>query len=67
MAEQEIRRDPPRAVKSLKAAEESGAYQKKWFKSLHARAAAGEDFAYLNADVPMEIFRAMLSPSTALQ
>ncbi len=51
-----------RAVKTLKAAEESGAYQKKWFRSLHERVAEGEDFAYLNADVPMEIFRAMDIP-----
>ena len=29
-----------RAVKTLKAAEESGAYQKKWFRSLHERVAA---------------------------
>ena len=61
MAE-EGRRDAPRAVKTLAAAKESGAYQKEWFRSLHARAAAGEDFAYLNADVPMEIFRAMDIP-----
>ena len=52
----------PRAVKTLKAAEESGAYQKQWFRSLHGRVAAGEDFAFLNADVPMEIFRAMDIP-----
>ena len=51
-----------RAVKTLKAAQESGAYQKEWFRSLHDRVAAGEDFAYLNADVPMEIFRAMDIP-----
>lgn len=51
-----------RAVKTLKAAQESGAYQKEWFRSLHERVAAGEDFAYLNADVPMEIFRAMDIP-----
>ena len=51
-----------RAVKTLEAAKESGAYQKEWFRSLHDRTAAGEDFAYLNADVPMEIFRAMDIP-----
>ena len=51
-----------RAVKTLEAARESGAYQKEWFRSLHDRVAAGEDFAYLNADVPMEIFRAMDIP-----
>ncbi len=61
MAE-ELRKEAPRAVKTLNAAKESGAYQKEWFRSLHARVAAGEDFAYLNADVPMEIFRAMDIP-----
>ena len=61
MAE-EARREAPRAVKTLEAARESGAYQKEWFRSLHDRVAAGEDFAYLNADVPMEIFRAMDIP-----
>ena len=51
-----------RAVKTLEAAKESGAYQKQWFRSLHDRVKAGENFAYLNADVPMEIFRAMDIP-----
>ena len=32
-----------RAVKTLEAAKESGTYQKEWFKSLHARVAAGEE------------------------
>ena len=59
---EELKKDPPRAVKTLEAAKESGDYQKKWFRSLHERVDAGEDFAYLNADVPMEIFRAMDIP-----
>jgi benzoyl-CoA reductase/2-hydroxyglutaryl-CoA dehydratase subunit BcrC/BadD/HgdB len=55
-------KSPPRAIKTLKAAAASGEYQKKWFAGLRSRVAAGEDFAYLNADVPMEIFRAMDIP-----
>lgn len=51
-----------KAVKRLQATAEASAYQKKWFQGLRSRVAAGEDFAYLNADVPMEIFRAMDIP-----
>ena len=50
---------PARAQKSLQATAASGAYQKKWFADLSQRVKDGEDFAYLNADVPMEILRAM--------
>lgn len=50
------------AVKKLKATAKAGAYQKEWFFELKKRAEAGEDFAYLNADVPMEILRAMDIP-----
>lgn len=49
-------------VKKLKATALAGAYQKQWFFELKERVAAGEDFAYLNADVPMEILRAMDIP-----
>lgn len=52
----------PRAVKKLHATAEASAYQKQWFAGLRARVEAGEDFAYLNADVPMEILRAMDIP-----
>ena len=52
----------PRAVKKLKATAASSAYQKAWFAGLRERVEAGEDFAYLNADVPMEILRAMDIP-----
>lgn len=51
-----------KAVKRLRATAEASAYQKEWFQGLRDRVAAGEDFAYLNADVPMEIFRAMDIP-----
>ncbi|HHW06680.1 MAG TPA: 2-hydroxyacyl-CoA dehydratase [Clostridia bacterium] len=51
-----------RSVKRLQVAKEASAYQKEWFMGLGQRVAAGEPFAYLNADVPMEIFRAMDIP-----
>jgi len=54
--------EPPRARKALKATAVVSSYQKEWFTGLRARVEAGEDFAYLNADVPMEILRAMDIP-----
>lgn len=45
----------------------SSAYQKAWFKEMQERTAAGEPFAYLNADVPMELLRAMDIPFVANQ
>ena len=53
---------PARAKKSLNATATAAAYQKEWFSGLRARVDAGEDFAYLNADVPMEVLRAMDIP-----
>ena len=50
------------AVKKLKATAAAGAHQKEWFTGLKARVEAGEDFGYLNADVPMEVLRAMDIP-----
>ncbi|MBQ1516059.1 MAG: 2-hydroxyacyl-CoA dehydratase [Lachnospiraceae bacterium] len=50
------------AVKKLQATAAASAYQKQWFAGLRGRAAAGGDMAYLNADVPLEIFRAMDIP-----
>ena len=50
------------AKKRLRATAEASAYQKEWFQGLKARVEAGEDFGYLNADVPMEILRAMDIP-----
>lgn len=51
-----------KAVKRLKATAAASAYQKEWFSGLKARVEAGEDFGYLNADVPMEILKAMDIP-----
>ena len=50
------------AVKRLQATAAASAYQKQWFAGLKSRVDAGEDFAYLNADVPMEVLRAMDIP-----
>ncbi|MCC8059824.1 MAG: 2-hydroxyacyl-CoA dehydratase family protein [Clostridiales bacterium] len=50
------------AVKKLKATAAASAYQKQWFAGLKARVDAGEDFGYLNADVPMEVLCAMDIP-----
>ncbi len=51
-----------KAVKRLKATAAASAYQKEWFAGLKARVEAGEDFGYLNADVPMEVLKAMDIP-----
>ncbi|MBR0107064.1 MAG: 2-hydroxyacyl-CoA dehydratase [Lachnospiraceae bacterium] len=50
------------AVKKLQATAAASAYQKQWFAGLRDCVAAGEDMGYLNADVPLEIFRAMDIP-----
>lgn len=49
-------------VKKLKATAAASTYQKAWFAGLKKRVENGEDFGYLNADVPMEILRAMDIP-----
>lgn len=51
-----------RCVKVLQSTSQYTAYQREWFQRVRARAAAGEPIAYLNADVPQEIFRAMDIP-----
>ncbi len=58
MAETERRR----VVKKLRATAEASAYQKRAFYEMKARVEAGEPFAYLNADAPMELLRAMDVP-----
>lgn len=50
------------AVKKLNATAAASAYQKEWFAGLKNRVENGEDFGYLNADVPMEVLRAMDIP-----
>ena len=50
-------------VKKLKATKTVSVYQKEWFFAMKDRVEKEQcDFAILNADVPMEIFRAMDIP-----
>ena len=51
-----------RSVKRLRSATEANAYQREWFASVRERVIQGEPFAFVNADVPQEIFRAMDIP-----
>lgn len=53
--------------KQLRSAIEANAYQKEWFKRIKERVEQGEPFAFVNADVPQEIFRAMDIPYAANQ
>ena len=62
MPEEIKKQEPPRSVKTLKATATASAYQKEWFLGLRKRVEAGEDFCYLNADVPLELLRAMDVP-----
>lgn len=62
MSEMPSGRSKSTVVKKLKATAEASAYQKRWFFSLKERVESGEDFAYINADVPMEILRTMDIP-----
>ncbi len=56
-----------KAVKKLKATAAASAYQKQWFMDLKKEVEAGGDFAYVNGDVPLEIFRTMDIPYVANQ
>lgn len=51
-----------RSRKSLSAVADFGSYQRKWFAGLRDRVAAGEPFAAVNANAPMEILRAFDIP-----
>lgn len=62
MADEKRPESKSSAVKKLKATAAASAYQKQWFAGLKARVDAGEDFGYLNADVPMEVLCAMDIP-----
>ena len=62
MAEEKKVEQGMRSVKTMDAARTAGDHQKEWFLGLQARVDAGEPFGYINADVPMEILRAMDVP-----
>lgn len=51
----------------LTCLDEARVYQKAWFKEMQERTAAGEPLVYCNADVPMEILRAMDIPFVSNQ
>lgn len=51
-----------RAVKRLETSKETGVYQKRWFLGLRERVEAGEPFAIVGANTPMELLRAMDIP-----
>jgi benzoyl-CoA reductase/2-hydroxyglutaryl-CoA dehydratase subunit BcrC/BadD/HgdB len=55
-------REGGRSRKALEATRSFGAYQREWFASVRARAAAGEPFAVVNADAPQEVLRAFDIP-----
>ena len=48
--------------KNLSIAKENNAYNRTWFHELRELVAAGEPYAYVNADTPTEIFKAMDIP-----
>lgn len=50
------------SVKRLKTPKVATSYQKEWFLNLRKNVENGEPFAFVNADVPQEIFRAMDIP-----
>jgi len=54
-------------TKALASTVEANRYQREWFATVRARAAAGEPFAVVNADAPQEIFQAMDIPYVVSQ
>lgn len=49
-------------ARHLSFAKENSAFNREWFMALKARVEAGEPFAFVNADAPTEIFKAMDIP-----
>ncbi len=49
-------------TKNLSFARENSEFNREWFLALRKRVEAGEPFAFVNADVPTEIFKAMDIP-----
>src|SRR5579884_2785321 len=49
-------------ARNLSFAKENSAFNREWFADLRRRVEAGEPFAYVNADTPTEIFKAMDIP-----
>jgi benzoyl-CoA reductase/2-hydroxyglutaryl-CoA dehydratase subunit BcrC/BadD/HgdB len=49
-------------VRNLSFAKENSTYNREWFQQVKRRVEAGEPLAFVNADVPTEIFKAMDIP-----
>lgn len=49
-------------ARNLSFAKENSDFNRRWFAEVRARAEAGEPVAYVNADVPTELFKAMDVP-----
>ncbi len=49
-------------VRNVSFARENSAFNKAWFAALQTRVLAGEQLAFVNADVPTELFKAMDIP-----
>lgn len=67
MADTDAQDRPEAAFQNTRArhlafAKENSAYNRAWFMEQKARAEAGEPFAFINADIPTEIFKAMDIP-----
>lgn len=54
--------NPDRRQKNLSFARENSTYNREWFFDLKEKVEGGEPYAYINADVPTEIFKAMDLP-----
>ena len=67
MAEEKKQGYETRSIKRLESSKTASAYQKEWFHTLRPRTEAGEPFALVCADAPMEIFRAMDIPFVVYQ
>ena len=67
MAEEKKQAYETRSIKRLESSKTASAYQKQWFHTLRPRTEAGEPFALVCADAPMEIFRAMDIPFVVYQ
>ena len=67
MAEEKKQAYETRSIKRLESSKTASAYQKQWFHTLRPRVEAGEPFALVCADAPMEIFRAMDIPFVVYQ
>jgi benzoyl-CoA reductase/2-hydroxyglutaryl-CoA dehydratase subunit BcrC/BadD/HgdB len=67
MSDRDAHNRPPASfnndhARRLSFAKENSSFNRAWFLQQKARAEAGEPFAFINADIPTEIFKAMDIP-----